>query len=353
MRRSLVLTILGAAVLGLVGPVAPVGAALGTPVSPTRSTPHHVDVGALPVRGHPRSDFLTGRVLHTAEGNVVTIPVPTRFQDSLELLGRSPRGWVVGYHHASAILEVGRSGRARTVAHYGEDYEGAATLLLSSGGRLVAVDRPDEGDAAHVHVVDLTGRTVAHHLWTAGGQMVGFRGRTLFFSRWGRSDERGPLVRWTLGSTPVRTAVRGVALLDLAHRQVVRTLAVFPQYRLGIAPLGRPDSVRWRACETCRPAYLARAFSPDGRLLAGERGTSDVTFRRASDGRLVGDLALSRRPVDERWEDSHHLLIEVVRNKPGRARGEAEHTLVRCGLHGRCTRVTAWQHHWLLGYPGP
>jgi hypothetical protein len=308
---------------------------------------HQVEVGTLPVAAHARIDYLTGRLLHTAAGKTVPIDVPKRFQNSLELLGRSARGgWVVGYHHASAVLAVSPTGRVRRITHYYEDYPGASQLYLSTNGRLVAIQGVDEGDAALFRVVDLDANTVGRHHWISGGQTVAFRGRVLWFSKWGVDDLHGPLIRWQMGSAPDRTPPQAVQLLDLKHHQLVRTVQTDPEYTVGVTSVSSPGAVRWSICETCRPGYSESAFSPDGRRLLGELGAQDESIRDASDGSIQSDLAFSSKVYGERWEGNRHVLVEVV-DGPLRT---GEHALIRCSLGGSCARVTKWQHHWLLSY---
>ena len=329
----------------------PATAASGSvPRAARAGSARQVDVAALPVGSHARIDYLTGRLLHTASGRTVTVDVPKKYQDSLELLGRSARGgWVVGYHHASAVLAVAPSGKATRIAHYYEDFPGASQLFLSTNGRLVAIQGVDEGDAALFRVVDLDGRTVARYDWISGGQTVAFRGRTLWFSKWGRDDLHGPLLRWRMHRAPRRAAgdAQAVQLLDLKHHQLVRTVRTDPQWRLGVASVSQPTAVRWSVCWTCRLGFSASAFSPDGGALLGEVGARGESVRSSADGTVSSDLVFSQQVVGERWESNRQLLVEVV-DGPLRT---GEHALVRCGLGGGCARVTLWQHHWLLSYP--
>jgi hypothetical protein len=346
-RLTAPLTILAALAAGASLAAAPASAGGSTPGLATAT--HQVDVATLPVGPQAKVDYLTGRLLHTASGKTVTIDVPRRFQDSLELLGRSARGgWVVGYHHASAVLAVSPSGQVHRIAHYYEDFPGASQLYLSTNGRLVAIQGVDEGDAALFRVVDLAGTTVGRHDWVSGGSTVAFRGRTLWFSQWGSDDLHGPLLAWRMGHAPQHTRgnPQAVDLLDLRHHQLMREVQTDPQYRGGITSVSQPRMVLWSVCETCRPGYSATAFSPDGRGLLGELGAKDETVRDSADGSVRSDLAFSLRVYGERWEGNRHVLVEVV---DGRAR-TGEHALLRCSLGGSCARVTKWQHHWLLSY---
>ncbi|HEX4470882.1 MAG TPA: hypothetical protein VH085_02860 [Nocardioides sp.] len=349
MKRLLALAMAALVTLTGVGALTASPSTAGTGARALVSTTHQVDVATLPVGPRAKVAYLTGRVLHTRAGKTVTIDVPKRFQDSLELLGRSARGgWVVGYHHDSAVLAVSPSGKVRQIAHYYEDFPGASQLYLSTNGRLVAIQGVDEGDAALFRVVDLAGRTVARHNWISGGSTVAFQGRTLWFSQWGSDDLRGSLITWRMGHSPRHAPgdAQAVQLLDLTHHQLVRTVRTDPDYDFGVTSVSHPKTVRWTVCETCRPGYSATAFSPDGHGLLGELGAKDETVRSAEDGSVQSDLAFSLRVYGERWEGNRHVLVEVT-DGPVRT---GVHALLRCSLGGSCARVTKWQHHWLLSY---
>jgi hypothetical protein len=348
MRRSTTALVLLSALVVTAGALVGPPAAAGSGSHARTGTAHEVDVATLPVGPRAKIDYLTGRLLHTASGATVTIDVPKQHQNSLQLLGRSARGgWVVGYHYDSAVLAVAPSGRVRRITRYYEDFPGASQLFLSTNGRLVAIQGVDEGDAALFRVVDLAGRTVDRHDWTSGGQTMAFRGRTLWFSKWGVDDLHGPLIRWQMGKRPHPTPPQAVQLLDLAHHQLLRTVRSDPQYRLGVAPVSEPTQVRWSTCETCRPGYSPTAFSPDGSGLLGELGARGETVLASTDGAVRSTLEFTRGVWGERWEGDHHLLVEVIDG--GRRTGL--HAVIRCSLSGSCARVTKWQHHWLLSYP--
>jgi len=333
------------------------GTALATamlvPAPPTTAATaaDRVTVGSLALGLAPRVDYLSGRVLHTADGRTVTVRVPRRFQDSLELLGRRGHGWVMGNHHASTLVQVGATGRVRTLGRLHRPVEGRVLLTLSTDRRSVVSWWADESGAAHLRVLDLaTGRTVARHAFGSGGQVLAVHGRTVWFARWRANDQRGPLVTWTPGHRPVPTGARGVTVLDLAGRQVMRTV-LSPEYGEGLASLEHPRSVRWSVCTTCRPTYASVAFSPDGSRLLGDLGLHRVVVRDTAAGAVQVLVRFDARVYATRWEGSRHVLVEVLRPHSGRA--DQQHALVRCGSDGRCARVSAWQPHSLLRYDGP
>jgi hypothetical protein len=90
-------------------------------------------------------------------------------------------------------------------------------------------------------------------------------------------------------------------------------------------------------------------------MLVSEKGWSpadELSVRASIDGHVITDLRFNARMWTERWEDSHHLLVEVLRTEPGQTVHQAQHAMLRCDRHSHCTRVTSWvtswQHHWLL-----
>jgi hypothetical protein len=315
-----------------------------------------VDVVAVPTAPHARIDYLTGRLLHTADRRVIQLPWPRRYQDSLELLGRGPDGWIVAYHHTATIFEVARDGSAHLLFHYTQDggYEGGANLTLSTNHELIAIRAADPGDAAHYTVYDLAGFVVDTHRFVFGW-LVAFRGRSLYFPQRVGLD-RTKLVRWTMGHDPVDTGLRDVRLLDLVNGQFLAEAGSVDR----LAGVLQPSLVRWSLCTDCGGQDLSsRTFSPDGTGLAYFHGSSTrpavqgATIRATSDGHVVTDLRFNAKVWAERWEDSRHLLVEVIRLHPGQSPYEASKAVLRCDLSGRCVRVTTWQHHFILDYAPP
>ncbi len=333
----------------------PAAAALPVP----GPTIHSVDVYSVPTGPRPHVDYLTGRLLHTASGRMIPLPWPIRYQDSLELLGRGPDGWIVVYHHTARIFEVDRDGRAHLLFHYLQDqgYEGYSVVTLSTNHQLIAIRAAGQGGAFYT-VYDLAGFVVGYRSWE-NGTLVAFRGRSIYFSRSvGLTHTR--LVRWTMGRVPIDTGLRDVTLLDLAHHQFLRDVYAAPRYRDELATLPQPGTVRWSLCTDCHGQDLiARGFSPDGTKLAYFHGSSTgapvegETIRATSDGHVVTDLRFDARVWAQRWEDSLHLLVEVVDRQAGQSLYQAQKAVLRCGLGGRCTRVTTWQHHFILDYEPP
>jgi hypothetical protein len=348
------LAVLATAAAATVLLVAPAGA---VPVPPAATSAAQVEVTALPTGPRPTIDYLTGRLLHTADGRVVLIPVPKAFQDSLELLGRGPHGWLVVYHHTATVYRVSGSGRLDEVLHYPWDqgYEGFSSVRLSTSHRLISIRPADRGDAAPYLVYDLAGHQVGAHSFGTLGHLLAFQGRTLYVARYADHDAHGMLVRWTLGTAPTRTGVRGAQALDLAHHEVVRAVSNAPHERLGLAwtpPL--PSEVFWTMCQDCRGRDVRpQSFSPNGMSLVSQSWDRELIVRATSDGHVTTDLRFDARVWAVRWEDSRHLLVEVIRTQPGQTADEAEHAALRCGLGGRCVRATEWQHHWLLHYSPP
>lgn len=320
---------------------------------PLPATSHRIRVAHLRTDSGPTADYVTGRLLHTADGKQISIDVPSRYQNSMQLLGRSARGgWVLGYHHASEILALSRSGKTRVITNYHQPLNGDWQLHLSTNGRLVAIESYPP-HSVRVRVVDLAGRTVGQYTWSKPGRIVAFHGRMVWFSE--ASLQRrsvfhpGPLFRWRIGSTPLQTGLAGVDLLDLQRREATRIIGLVPAQQDGVVSMTDPDTVRWGFCQGCRRGFRPTAFSPDGShllLLGGAHQGKDVSIRSAVDGTTVSDLVFSLPADDLRWQDDDHVLVEVVG-------GRAEHdvfAMVRCTLDGECARVSDWQRGPLWWY---
>jgi hypothetical protein len=320
------------------------------------STTHLIKVHTLTRGSHARIDYLTGRLLHTAAGGQILIDVPKRYQNSLELLGRSARGgWILGYHHLSEVLALAPTGQVRVITRYHEPEEGDSRLRLSSNGQLVAIESYGHGSARErVRVFDLAGREVGHHTWAASGRTLAFDGRTLWFSEAStlkRLDLRlGPLWRWRLGSAPHRTDLQGVDFLDPQHREATRILQLVPAQHDAVVSMDDPATVRWPFCQGCRHSYTPTAFSPDGSRLLLERGGNheqrEVSIRSSEDGTTVSDLLFSWPESGEMWQDDHHVLVAIL--APDHERDL--YGLVRCSVKGACVRVTDWQSHPIWNY---
>ena len=352
-RASLFLGVFGALWGAAMSPAA-------TATTPAPARTHTIDVLAVPTGAHARVDYLTGRLLHTASGRVIQLPWPRQYQDSLQLLGRGPDGWIVAYHHTATIFEVAGDGSAHLLFHYTQDggYEGYSNLTLSTNHRLIAIRAADPSDVAHYTVYDLAGFVVGRHDWSFGW-LVAFRGRSVYFPQ-RVSTTRTHLVRWTMGQSPVDTGLRGVTLLDLPHDRYLKQVYAAPRYLDKLAAVSSPARIRWSLCTDCHGQDLiSRAFSPDGTRLAYFHGSSTgattqgVTIRAASDGHVATDFGFNAKAWVERWEDSRHLLVEVIRPQPGQTLYQAPKAVLRCDLAGRCARVTTWQHHFILDYQPP
>lgn len=350
---------LGSAAVAL---VAVLGVASAAPVSASERTAvaHAVDVTQVPVGPSAHIDYLTGRLLHTRSGRVIQLPFPKQYQDSLELVGRTRHGWLVVYHHTATIYEVSPEGSLRKVLQYDYDqgYEGYSIVSLSTNRRLIAIQPADPGGSIAFEVFDLAGHHVGYHSWSDGGGLEAFRGRSLYVSLNANRVSHEKLERWDLGTAPVDTGLRAVTVLGLAHDEYMRYLAG-RRNGFGLASLSHPDGIRWTMCGNCHggQSFFPRSFSPDGTRVVIEGGATypskRVVVRATSDGHIITDLRFDAEVWRERWEDSRHVLVEVIRRQAGQSLYQAEKAVLRCGLAGQCTRVTVWQHHFILDYEPP
>ena len=213
------------------------GSASGAPGADSRT--HTIDVLTVSTGRHPHVAYLTGRLLHTASGKVIRLPFPAEYQDSLELIGRGPDGWIVVYHHTADIYEVAANGMTNLLFHYWGDqgYEGYSVVRLSANHRLISVLEANPGNGSIYDVYDLAGFLQGHHHWSSTGGMAAFRGRSIYFA------QPNELRRWTMGHAPVDTGLRHVRLLDLGHHQFLQETY--------------PGTGRWTASR--RPRIRARS----------------------------------------------------------------------------------------------
>jgi hypothetical protein len=301
MKKKLGLLVLLAALLV---PTAPSSAL--TPTDPTK----------LPRGADPAVVWMSGRVVHTADGRAETLPLPASHASSLRLLGRRHGAWIVfdNYGPTVKVLSV-KGSRVRTIWRYAV-YDPGVVYALARGGDEIVQWFTDRGDRTAATVFDLQGHRVASRTFGAGS-ILDFTGDTMVLGF-------GKTFSWTPGSAPVRIA--GSASWADAERDVL--FVDDADYNTGPTTLSAPGVPAWTAY------FMPRAISPDGVWVTGLSG-SQLEVRDLATGaeapvsglRVARDGALT-------WEPDGSLLVQVHSSK-----GEA---LVRCTTDGSCERATDW-----------
>lgn len=350
--------------------MAVVVAALGLPwgvaqaATPTAPAVHRVDVNTLPKGPEPRVAYLTGRLLHTPSGRVIALPFPKARASYLELLGPSPRGWLVADRRGQEVYGIERDGSRHPlvdVAHAEPGYPGFADLTLSTNHHLLLATFYERDDTVLLTVYNLAGDEVDSFYSGFGPDdsldhpaPIAFVGRDVWLVYTWKADE--PLMRWTMGSEPVDTGLTTVVQVDPVHDQVLWKPAASSEY--GLSALSAPGDLLWTApLKASEPG--GESFSPDGTKFVGD-DSHRVFVQSAADGHVVAADAFTAPHalvdvVAVRWEGSRHVLVEVAKQKPTEAylSPKDPHAVLRCDLESHCTRTTLWQRHWLLGWALP
>jgi hypothetical protein len=355
-RGGLVVVALLALVAALLGPAgqASYGDATGGAAAAGGPRTTLVHVLRLPTGPHPHVDYLTGRLLHTASGRQILLPFPAQRADDLELLGRAPRGWLVIDHHTATIYQISTEGHAHRLFHYWEDqgYEGFAPVTVSTNHRLFAIGSGGQ-DESCCNVYDFHGKPIGGRNDVGTLRPMLFRGRSIYFYKHGTM-----LWRWSVGHDPVKTGLHAASYLDFAHDQYLHGY-VTPGGNDGFeaGSISTPHHFRWRVCTTCDGQDVQPyQWSPDGTAITFLDDTSPgtgVIIRGARTGHVLSDLRFTERVWQVRWEDSRHVLVEVLRPEKGKGLHADPKAVLRCGLHGACVRATQWQQHFILDYLSP
>lgn len=326
-------------------PAAPTGASPSRDVVRAGDPPTRTIVPARLPRGHDaRIDHLQDGVIHTADGRALPVRVPVS-DDQAQLLGTSPKGWLVavrdGYVGRVVAIRPGRRPVEirRTRIEWGDD------ILLgwraSRDGRMIIVTGFDRGGSTRT-VYSLDGRRLGSEytgaffnpLDAADGHVV-----TL------REGEEGdyPVVDWVprTSRTEIAAAAAYVSLReDLMFVQTSGRL-------YGPTSISAPTAPTW--AQPFRPL----AVSPDRATAIGLRiarsGFNDAAVldvRRMSDGALLDSIAFGPRITQHnwslgkdheqtaRWESNRRFVLQL--------RGAAGAVLVRCRLGGDCERASGY-----------
>ena len=280
---------------------------------------------ALPRGADAHVTWLGGTTLHTGGGRTHAMPFSADRAPFLRLLGRSHHSWVIAdlgevQAPTSRVLRVHR-GRYRTILTVDNYYDRPTYQLARDGDQIVTWDYDRGGTTASVYSWE--GRLLGQRITEGFSQLLGVERDQVIFA--GRH-----VARWTAGSPPVPFAESGL-LADARHD----ALFVVTRKVAGPTSLSNPGTPTWTA------GFVPRAFSPDGRWVAGyalesvREKTRRLEVRSMRDGTLQPSTGLRLPPnAALTWEDADHLLAGVHSD-----RGNA---LVRCGLGGRCERASDW-----------
>jgi hypothetical protein len=335
-------------VAGLAGPV--VAGSPGVVAGPERGSATRlvdpptrtIDVARLPRGRDARIDHLQDGVIHTAGGRVVPIRTPVT-RDQAQLLGHSPKGWLVAVRKGPVgrVVAVRPGRRPVEIRHTRiEWYDDVSIGWRASrdGSMLVATGYDRGGSNRTVYALDgkrmgseYTG-AFFNPLDAADGHVV-----TL------REDAEGnyPAVDWVprTSRTDLNAEVSYISLReDLMFAHTTGRL-------YGPSPISAPTAPPWEA------PFQPLAISPDRATAIGLRvsrsGFDDpaiLDVRRMDDGVLLDSIAFGQRITQDnwhvgrtheqtaRWESDRRFVFQL-----GTPRGSV---LVRCRLGGACQRAS-------------
>lgn len=331
-RASSVASVLAGLGLLVAGVVAPSEASAAWTTIPS-------DAANLPRGATTHVPYIMGSSLHTGKGGTIELPAEDEqgYDADYQLLGNSPRGWVVvfGPSHPT-LVRVTADGEV-TVFHTpylpppNDEFEHNTYSWRLSDDRtrvLETLNSPDE--ATITNVIDLDGRLV-DSLPIGYTDVLDFSGPVAIISYGYRA------VRWRIGSKPTKLP-RNPNFVDLGRG--TQAVELDGPWRYGFARLATPRRVRWAA------AFQPLRTSPNGRLVYGTKLSRIGTMlpgiaqvRRVSDGKVVAEFRgqdLARQLRRGQWEGSRAILIQRPSSRHQR------YGLVRCTVAGRCSRASAF-----------
>lgn len=279
----------------------------------------------------------------------VSIPLPSEVADAgglfgwVDLLGRTPEGWVVSVRTAD---DDDREGDVHESLHLVTD-DGSSTTLFERDGQLgghssfrlstshTRVIRWRFGDGpTELTVFDLAGRVVAHRRTVSDTRVLAFTGTRAIYA----PTNTAGTWSWTLGHTPRRLTKAVPEFVDVRHDVLAvdrgrpdRTSASRGM-DVEVGSLAHPLRVRWHA--RFRPVDI----SPDGRRLVGStkvRGGNALQVRRTRDGKVLRTWRVDVA-AQVRWAGNTAVAFTVNY-------AEGDEALVRCALASSCVRVGSRQ----------
>jgi hypothetical protein len=291
-------------------------------------------VADLTVSQHPAGvDWLDGRVVHTATGELQALPWTEAAARSrhLRLLGHTPHGWLVkDFGGDTWNVWLSRGGHREKLSSTSVSEGDLVTVALASTGRRYAVSVFDGDAASTVAVHDLHGLTVASHDFVGDGAVLDLSGSRAVISTTDTSlwwytdpDHAGTGSVTDLGADGAAASLANDALLvrDSFSGQVGKTTLSSP---------GTPD---WWA------TIADPRISPDGFLVVGRlsHGSDLVDLHAMTNGSLLKrievDHLASEAPT---WATSQAYVLVGATH----ASGDRER-LVRCTAAGRCRGQSA------------
>ena len=277
--------------------------------------------------------WLDGRVLHTASGDVRTLPwtVAGARSRHLRLLGHTPKGWLVrDFSDSSWNVWRVRGPHRHKLSSTGVSEGDVVTMALSTKGTRYAVSDFDGDDSSFVVVRDLTGHKVAQRSFAGDGALLDLSrsraviGTTATAVWWFADPEH-------LGTGSVtELGVDGVTA-SLAHDSVLVRDGGTDD--VGPTSLSAPGTPSWSA-----PLADPR-ISPDGSRVIGRNGSQPdwLDLRALSDGHLVSRIEVDHVAGQVPSWDTDHAYVVI-----GATNGTGDHErLVRCTAAGHCRGQSA------------
>lgn len=336
--------------------------------------PHAIDPLTLPQGPGAATTFLAGRVIHPSPTTKpVYLPKAWTQSYNLQLLGNSPRGWIVvrsqllsSNKPTTHIYRVTRSSRT-LIASLHLPGPGTWWFLSNDDQRIIAVNETQpasKGDCDEIQVFDLTGRLLRQQ---CPGR-IDYLGSTKYNLWYQPQVWTGevPARRWDLstGRTTQAAPVAAAAALPEHNR-----LFDWPDYTTssgynltapGVTKLQSPSAQMWTDDVAADDQWMPVSISPNGEYTVGFDGGSPylsggfsgqgIVIGRMSDGSIVqrfdlptGYLASDLWQIHEMWwENNSSVLVSVLGVFDGN--GQFQNRLLRCGTNGTCSLAASPQY---------
>lgn len=283
-------------------------------------TPVQVVAESLPKGKRPQVAFLEGRTLHLPNGSAQTLPFPKSHAGNLDLLGPSPRGWIV-LDQSAGVAKIYRVKNGNATKFWSTSNLSAYSWRLGFKGNRVMQIYTDRSSISFATTIDLSGKHGKTMQFNGYATLLAFTGDRAVVSGSKTWD-------WLIGSPKSAISTDAAVAADIRKNLVFLPDAGSTGY--GPTTLGLPDEPEWAE------NFRARSVSPDGSYVVGlSYNEKQVEIRDMVDGYLVRSFAIKHRSgLPLLWETDSAVVMGVKTMKG--------YALVRCPVSGACKRATAW-----------